>query len=360
MTLHVKVIVGCVAILVLMVFTRTEDMLSAHSSSSGMSTLSLKADITHSPLFRREISVSDARPYNYNGATKDVPKIVMGIFSTTSSDSFEQRQLIRDTYLTVNRSDSLRDRRVCSLLSYESAGMSDDNCVVLYVFVVAAHHEGNADKPMDHHKTDRDILATRISNDDADKIKSDQEHDVVYLNIRENEHNGKTTTFFKWVSTRNHACSNPELVCPHYIAKVDQYTMLFMPSIFRDIVYQLPPPPYNTRIYGGKKTDWYECGMTEYCASSVPQGYMTTMFFYLSTDLAKAVTADNIKHDFVKQRDDFDMARFVVRNIQATKQSITMVSSGTTVNSWFPQPVLGKEQWLRIWSAYEREGVAYV
>lgn len=354
---RLKTIAGGLIILILVVMTNMQSMLSVRGGSQGMVTLDIKGvpeqlslltdHNTESIMVQRHLAVDT--------------KLLLGIFSTDTPESAERRQMIRDTYLTVNRSDKLRDPRVCSLLEYENKGMHKyENCIVLYVFVIGGipvDYDRSGNIPTEHiFGAERDMTIDH-SKELHTMMKED---DVVYLNIKENENSGKTSTFFKWASKRNHRCENRKSACVHYIAKVDDDTMIYMPALFDKIVYTLPPHPYNTRIYGGKKTDFYECGMSEYCKSAVPHGYMKGSFYFLSTDLARDVTYYNYPQKYAKEKEDFDMGRWVFSNVQRTKMPVSMIASGSSVLAWLPQPITDKDEWTRLWHGYEHDGIPYI
>lgn len=310
------------------------------------------------------------RTYDYSGMTKrhrdDVPKFVLGIFSTNTPKGAKRRQLIRDTYLTVNRVDNLRDPRICSLLLYEKEGMKNDDCVILYVFVMGGIlDDNNSPDDMNNNNNERSILTDHFqTNQNMILEKEEEEGDVIYLNIKENKHEGKTPTFFKWAAHRNGPCQNPRLVCAHYVAKAEDDTMIYMPAFLDKIVYQLPPIPYNNRIYGGKKTDWYECGMTDYCKSAISQGYMKGALYFLSPDLARDITGDNNDdgepRKFYKQKEDFDMGIWIFKNVKKTLTSVTMVTTGLNDFIWVPHPVTDHKEWTKLWNTYEDGGVPYI
>jgi hypothetical protein len=213
--------------------------------------------------------------------------LLLGIFSTNLSDSDkERRELIRKTYL------SEAGERICSLPEYvkqvkdHRTKSKPKSCQVPYVFVIG----GNNDRPMEHY--DHAPLLVDIEDD---------EKDVIYLNIKENMEHGKSPTFFKYGAS---IAANYGI---DYIAKADSDTVISLHLLLDFIDYDLPPSPYNQRIYGGAPRADIE---TE-------SMYAAGELYIMSSDLAHHVGFALTNKDRTDLRtehhhiEDMDMGRFI-------------------------------------------------
>mmetsp|Transcript_27808 Transcript_27808/g.41234 ORF Transcript_27808/g.41234 Transcript_27808/m.41234 type:complete len:369 (-) Transcript_27808:56-1162(-) len=248
------------------------------------------------PLTYRELSRMEENLHAYNNETplgfgSARTSMLLGIFSTNGAKYRNRREYIRDTYVGID------DPRICKLSEY--IRQVEDNpltaiCQVPYTFIIAA---GGSDRPYDH--DDSEPLTV-----DTDTLSDvDSEGDCTYLNIRESMEDGKSTSFFKF------GASIGKKYNIDYITKLDDDTLVNPLLLFQFIEDELPPAPFNRRIYGGR--GW----MTR----SKNIMYGAGQLYFMSTDVAHYVghtlTAEdrkNMSHD--RKTEDADMGVFVFSN----------------------------------------------
>jgi hypothetical protein len=192
------------------------------------------------------------------------PTFLWGI--PTLEKDVERRQVIRQTYLSFYK-DSTTPQRICSLSKYTKG------CQLAYAFFVGGNPQGptellepNASFPMTVH------------------TPSKAEDDMIYLNIKENQMDGKMTTWFKYAS---------EFSDFDYIAKVDDDTMVFTPNFLEYMQEKLPRIP--SRVYGGFTMDRNSCDPKEKSDHPCPlplvgEVYMSGELSFMSRDLALYIT----------------------------------------------------------------------
>ena len=153
---------------------------------------------------------------------------LLGIFSDLSDKGAQYRKLARDTYLSLN------DPRLCSFEEYkrQKTELMLPECRVPYVFVVGA----NPDR--EHFHNDNEVIAIERS---LVPGAPEDESDIVFLNISENNMYGKSATFFKW-ATENGADLQVD-----FAAKVAHDTLLDITLLIDFIELDLPAAPYNRR-----------------------------------------------------------------------------------------------------------------
>ncbi len=115
--------------------------------------------------------------------------------------------------------------------------------------------------------------------------------------VKNMEH-GKSPTFLKYIASIAKASGLD------FVAKIDDDTVMAMPLLLEFINDDLPPAPYNRRIYGGS-----------FAPSRKRQHvYAQGQFYFMSVDLAEYVgssmsAAEREKHsEFIE---DLDMGTFV-------------------------------------------------
>jgi len=223
--------------------------------------------------------------------------MLLGIFSMKSDKAKRRRQLIRSSLLSS-------DYRICSLGEFQRQASDTPNqrsCQIPYTFVIGA---GDNDRPTDHNDEEPVTL-------DSDQ-DGETEDDCTYLNIRENMEHGKSPTFLKYVS------SIAKTNGLDFVAKIDDDTVMAMPLLLEFINDDLPPAPYNRRIYGG---------------SFVPSRkrqhiYAQGQFYFMSVDLAEYIgssmsAAEREKHSVFIE--DLDIGTFV-QSIQRPIKIIDITS----------------------------------
>ena len=257
--------------------------------------------IQHFPLSDRDLGEIEKNAKEFE---KEAPlglgslktTFLLGIFSTNASEKYiNRRTYIRETYLTVS------DPRICKLNEYirqiEENGPHNTVCQIPYAFIIAA---GGNDRPYDH-------------DDDAPLTvkpwkKVNDEDDCVYLNIRESMEDGKSPSYFKFgadVARKYHI---------DYITKLDDDTLISPDSLMNFIEDELPPAPYNRRIYGGRS----------WSTRSGAVFYGAGQFYFMSSDLAHYVgnvlsAEDRKSLSHSKKTEDADMGRFVFSHPQPIK-----------------------------------------
>jgi len=275
-------------------------------------------------------------PANRTGPGDDTI-MLLGIFSTMlePKKEAEKRQMIRDTYLSYNN-----DSRVCSLQDYMRLTKkgSANNCKVLYTFVIGGLEGG----PTDHYHSKAPLTINPV------KFKNTSEDDVTYLNIKENLHEGKSTTWLKY-------CASVSRVYGiDYSAKVDQDTMLNMPHLVDFIITDLPPYPYNVRIFGGN----FICNPS---LKSRGLMYPSGQFYYLSSDMAEFVSSDEIDRKEnrkfkgrvypdilpVGKNADVDIGKYVFSHPYPVK----FVQMSHRV--LYTHRIKGVQEWMKLWKEVE-------
>lgn len=213
-----------------------------------------------------------------------------------------------------------------------------DECIVLYSFISGVSKKKAGDLPEDHFRSSRPLLA---------KVKGD----MTFLNIKENLVNGKSSAYFKW------AASISTQYNIDYIVKTDDDTLIFMPYLFEKIIGLLKPYPYNSLYYGGHTTDAKQCNVAvwEHCKLITPNGYMAGQFYFLSPDLANAVTNDDRNRVSNTGVEDLDMGRSVFRWSRANKEMIKSFTHGGKFALW-QHPVKETEKWMGLWDKYYNGG----
>lgn len=202
-------------------------------------------------------------PVRHNDLTRPLggeKRFLLGIFSSVDPADTSRRESIRQQYLDIG------DPRICSL--QEFMRQTDENpyqrvCEVPYTFVIGG---GGDHRPTKH--------------DDGEPLTVDTDHnghfdpegDCTYLNIRENEKEGKSGSWFKYASMIANEYSID------YIAKVDDGSIL-LPELFFKFLDDLPNAPFNQHLYGGIAQPSYTHNIL----------YGTGEFYFMSTDLAHFV-----------------------------------------------------------------------
>jgi len=185
--------------------------------------------------------------------------LLLGIFSTTGEKYSHRRVYIRDTYLGTG------NPKICKLSEFIRQTTEDPMrrvCEVPYTFVIGA---GGPDRPKDH--DDSEPLTLDMDPD------GNSEDDCTYLNIRENMENGKSPTYLKF------AANLAEEYGIDYVAKTDDDSVISPWALLEFIEEDLPPSPYNRRIYGGAPR----------LSNRKSHIYAAGEFYMMSSDLANYV-----------------------------------------------------------------------
>lgn len=258
-----------------------QDKTLHHQSKPNMESLSLQAS---NRLPGETIVLPNPPNKKSDGNKSPRIKFFWGIMSTLSGEDKIRRSVIRQTYLSYYKQSKTTNtpHRICSLTAYRSNTIPRDECEMIYAFVVGGAKD--ATKDLVDEAPDRRPLEL--------KPPSDEEDDLVYLNIHENAFEGKMQSYFKWVT----ALVADNTISVDYIAKVDSDTILFPHRWFSFTESFLLPAPYNRHIYGGIPSDRLDCGGLRkwHCREMVGPNYMSGELYFLSTDMAEFIVSDRL------------------------------------------------------------------
>lgn len=221
-----------------------------------------------------------------------LPRFLMGIFTTNTSDlEATRRKVIRETYLQ-SFAKSEFPHRICSLQQLLKKEVQQSECQFAYTFVMGANETAQYTLPM---STPLEQITVPGS-----------EPDAVYLNIRENMEDGKTETYFHWVELLS-----KEKLYFDYVGKMDTDTLLYTDTFFAETQHW-PTFPNNARVYAGQlaiKGD-----------GIIPIGplplnginYMYGRIYMMSPDLARFVSSDQCdRKRWGTQSEDISMGNYV-------------------------------------------------
>lgn len=250
--------------------------------------------------------------------------MLLGIFTNEYEYEERRRRRIRDTYLK----EKGRDPRICKLSEYitqREQSLEGGNAVVCqipYVFVVG----GNPDGPTDHSD---DNAALAIPREEAKRpLTDDKFGDTIYLNIKENDHEGKSASYFKW------AHSLTETYKIDYISKVASTTLIDVNQMIKVLNLDLAPAPFNRRVYGGDTWGSYKDNIV----------YAHGAFYFLSADLAAFVGGylqPSERDEFGSKKDEAtDIGIFVYKHPKPIKflflsQNVFWYPALDTKDTWY-------------------------
>ena len=225
--------------------------------------------------------------------TSPYPRFLWGIATVNSGMEYRRRTILRETYLS--------DHRVCSFLDYLSQSDSSSNqnafeqCILFYAFFMGGNQHGAKDLCDANESVPLSLEQPLLEYDVIDKNSSD----IVFLNIQENQFEGKMTTWFKYaVSTlQKHARLNSTV---QYVVKADSDTMLYTNEFFEATKAYLPTNP--VRIFAGVPMHWawhHEEATRDIASEWQKEGMMLYPYVggqveILSIDLAKHVTSPGL------------------------------------------------------------------
>jgi len=264
----------------------------------------------HLYAYKREPPIGAPRPTTF----------LLGIFSTSREKEFLRRELIRKTYLDIG------DPRICKLEEFIRQFEETPNervCQVPYTFVIGG---GGSHRPADHDDDEPVVLDTDQNG------HADPQRDCTYLNIRENMEDGKSPTWIKYAA---------DIAAEYgidYVSKIDDDSVISPHLLFQFIADDLPPVPYNRRIYGGSALPSYLYHLM----------YGAGQFYFMSADVADYVghelTAEDrkgLRHS--RPIEDLDMGSFVY-NMPKPVKFLNM----RHYEIW-THPKKTEEQWSNAW-----------
>jgi hypothetical protein len=214
-------------------------------------------------------------------------------------NEMERRKVVRETYLSFYK-DSHTPNRICSLTDIQNHKVPLEECQIAYIFVVG----GNPDGPTELVKPNTSFPMT------VDEPTNDED-DVVFLNIQENLEDGKSQSWVKYASMV------VEVFPFDYIAKVDSDTLLFTPAFLRFATEKLPKAPNNKRIYGGLPNGKDACDINVNDTHACPlplvgDVYMKGDVYWMSPDVAAFVASDALdRSSLMIRHEDVDVGNFV-------------------------------------------------
>lgn len=287
---------------------------------------------------------------NAGGGARQVttryPKMLIGVFSSDTFNDCTHRKRHRELFSIWN------DRRTCSLPEYRS-GDEDlkEACQVIYTFVVGAGDKATA--PTEIVDDSVDLLVDRIENPYREDIN---DADVTRLNIKENMNDGKSPTFFYFASTVM------EELGFDYAMKLDADALLHLHDYLMFAHNHLPPPPYNTNIFGGplrdkagwpKESDPDKIPRKEGFFGQEFEGvhlYMAGQMYFMSYDLCKFVAHEApfsrmriAPGGYLEGHEDHDVSAMVLHS----PTPVHMITIGKSQRFW-EHPVKGEPRWKRV------------
>ncbi len=221
------------------------------------------------------------------GATHSTT-FLLGIFTNLEQEQKVNRERMRNTYLNVD------DPRVCPLGEYinQKKELMIAPCRIPYVFVVG----GAPDRPPAHLDDEPlEVDSTIVAG------ASEDETDIVYLNISENGTHGKSAAYLKWAAS----IGSPLQI--DFVAKSAPSTLIDMALLMDFIDLDLPPSPYNRRSYGGSPWGYFWEGGY----------YATSPFYFMSIDIATFVGKTK-KIDWEEQ-EAHDIGRLIFKHPKPIK-----------------------------------------
>jgi hypothetical protein len=234
------------------------------------------------------------------------PVYLLGIFSALTDAGRKRREFIRKTYL--------KHPEVCSL--YDFLKQKSPKCRIPYAFVVG----GNPARPIEHVPSDTDPLLV-----EASSLGVVESNDVICLNIKENDTEGKSLTWLKFASSISQA---------DYIFKLGNDVIFFLDRLLPYLDESLDPAPYNKRTYGGTMVDKNSCGSSEKCGKlKAGTVYMSGPLSFLSRDLATFVTSDAVRRDPNQEVSIDGLA--VSAYIHSNGQSVKLVQMRNPQEVWY-------------------------
>jgi Galactosyltransferase len=193
---------------------------------------------------------------------------LLGIFSTF--DEFKKREIIRKTMFGMDLPTESRNC-LCNLNEFLNSTHNMAHCQIIYTFVIGGGaHEKALLNPQ------HQLIAEN----------NQSEADLTVLNIQENMNDGKTPSWFLFVSTVMGSRID-------YVSKLDSDTFVSIPQLLLIIENDLPnrakvPKP---KVFGGNLMDFNDCGgnakRRERCLPIRGKFYMAGQFYFISHDIVQ-------------------------------------------------------------------------
>ena len=256
---------------------------------------------------------------NAANGTHDRPVFLWGISSVYGNQDEERkrRARIRNTYLQYYlRNDRKGERhRVCSLYqALQIGGILPEGCQVIYAFIVGGNPSGRTELIEFNESYPFRLVSSK---------GFPGEEDVIKLNIRENQHQGKTQTWFAYGSYLSQQYPHWQL---DYIVKASSETLLYIPKFLNRATSLFPITKMeanDTRderpllVYGGVPILRARCGrkLKPDCQRMIGEYFMDGQVEILSVDLARYI-ATNLTQQRrqsleILSREDMTIGNFV-------------------------------------------------
>ena len=278
-----------------------------------------------------------------------------------SGSERERRKLIRDTYLSFYKNDDKHRHRICSLNDLLQGIVAFEDCQVAYAFFVGANPSGPSELlfPNDSFP----ILATRNGT-----LVSQDEDDIVYLNIRENMEDGKSPTWLKYASMVVVEKDIPF----DYIAKFDSDTLVFMPA-FLEFASVHMSDSSGLKLAGLPFLDYF-CELAapnhdHSCPLPLTGGlFMSGEGYMMSPGLARLLTSKEcIRSPFIRHEDVLvsnwafhcaaNLSDSTVRVIPVRQEQV--LKTKDLVSTWYRQPKLPHHFHQTIWGHANSDNGGY-
>eukprot|EP00536_Pseudo-nitzschia_multiseries_P017232 jgi/Psemu1/292922/fgenesh1_pg.1444_\ len=338
-----------------------------NNSSEGLFGRSPKARSGYDSIFcrarSREVyaSMNNDNRHKSNQSNNSKPVFLWGIPSTSSEYEIGRRKLLRETYLdfdnlkrtylvehrpenaTSTTNHSYYDDRICSFHDFICDEQIQAKCQMVYVFFVAGHKNDTQNVPpllLNESITDfRDMLLP-YNRDNTSTLSVPnpdlREPGTVYFNIRENQFDGKMTTWFKFASLvakeYNSRASVSRTI--DYIFKVDSDLLLLTPHFFDwfDGVHKeqqklveeqtMNSHPRSTgegirRVYGGIEFPATNCVVNHTFDHACPlplsgPSYMSGELNFCSVDLATYISSDDCpREQWTIPHEDVSLSNYI-------------------------------------------------
>ena len=299
-----------------------------------------------------------------NNNNRRRPIFIWGIPSTNSDYELKRRKLLRETYLdffhalkgkqitnTTNYNYSDDKDRICSLQEWTcDYHRLRNKCQIIYVFFIGGNSEGKPELLDESLTNFRDLLyegkqvlkaypkAYANSNSSnatttppsrppppLPKLITVDKHEpgVVYLNIKENQFDGKMTTWFQFA-----ALVGDEFPEIDYAAKVDSDLLLFTPNFLEYMEEQEQQHETRkgatthsnsrlTQTYGGIEFPATNCVVNYTFDHPCPlplvgPSYMSGELNFMSMDLARYIVSDDCpREELTIPHEDVSLSNYV-------------------------------------------------
>ena len=252
-------------------------------------------------------------PLRRSRKARKTPTFLVGIPTSGDRNDEMRVRLARETYLSFYKDDADTPHRICSLNDLLNGKVLFDECQMAYAFFTGANPNGPTEL-LSPNKS-YPILAKPPKN-------SSNQDDFVYLNVKENQHEGKMPTWFKYATMVVEERKFPF----DYIAKVDSDTLLLTPMFLEFAESHMQDT--SKLVMAGLPMFDYFCEPKEKnhphpCPMMLPGGlFISGELFALSSDLAKIMVSNECDRSHNNTGDeDVDMSNWAYHCTATTTNS---------------------------------------